>query len=264
MFRDYKAVVLDIEGVLFAGKEALPGGREVVEALDRRGIPYRFLTNNSFRTGAEMSAHMRELGIPATDGMIVNALDHAGACLGRMGAEGPVLLIGGAALRGSLERAGFEVLSGDDEARAKTVLVGLDQGLSHASLSAAARAVARGARYVAMNPDVRAPLEGGGFQIGTGGIAAAVTAAGGREPEHLGKPSPYLFEEVLDQLGVRAGEALMVGDSLRADIAGAKGAGMAAVWLNRWGKLSGDPDIKPDLEIKQVDEILPHLPERLA
>lgn len=264
MFRDRKAVILDIEGVLFAGKEALPGGREVIEALGDRGIPYRLLTNNSFRTGAEMGAHMRELGVPAADAAIVNALDHAGACLGRMGAEGPVLLIGGAALRASLERAGFEVLDGNEEGGAKTVLVGLDQGLSHAALSAAARAVSRGVRYVAMNPDVRAPLEGNGFQLGTGAIAAAVTAAGGRSLEHLGKPAPYLFEEALDQLGVRPGEALMVGDSLRADIAGAKGVGMAAVWINRWGKLEGDPDIQPDLEIRRVDEILPHLPERMT
>ena len=75
MFRDRKAVVLDIEGVLFAGKEALPGGREVVETLAARGIPHRYLTNNSRMTAAELESHMRSLGLPVGAGRIVSVLD---------------------------------------------------------------------------------------------------------------------------------------------------------------------------------------------
>jgi len=35
---------------------------------------------------------------------------------------------------------------------------------------------------------------------------------------------------------------------------------MASVWINRWGVLLGDPEVKPDLEVRRVDEVLPHLP----
>jgi HAD superfamily hydrolase (TIGR01662 family) len=44
------------------------------------------------------------------------------------------------------------------------------------------------------------------------------------------KPAPRLFQKALDELGVDAREAVMVGDSLRADVAGAKALGMVAVW----------------------------------
>jgi len=44
------------------------------------------------------------------------------------------------------------------------------------------------------------------------------------------KPHPRIFECALDQMGVQAEETVMVGDSLRADVEGAKTLGMIAVW----------------------------------
>jgi HAD superfamily hydrolase (TIGR01509 family) len=47
------------------------------------------------------------------------------------------------------------------------------------------------------------------------------------------KPSPLIFQRALALLGLRADEAWHVGDSLHADVAGARAAGIAAVWVNR-------------------------------
>ena len=44
------------------------------------------------------------------------------------------------------------------------------------------------------------------------------------------KPDPYIFQYALDALNVRPEEAVMVGDSLGADVIGAKRLGMFAVW----------------------------------
>jgi len=44
------------------------------------------------------------------------------------------------------------------------------------------------------------------------------------------KPHPKIFQHALDALEVEAEETMMVGDSLRCDVAGAKGMGMVAVW----------------------------------
>lgn len=43
------------------------------------------------------------------------------------------------------------------------------------------------------------------------------------------KPHPKIFEHALDALGVAPEEAVMVGDSLRADVGGANGLGMTSV-----------------------------------
>jgi len=44
------------------------------------------------------------------------------------------------------------------------------------------------------------------------------------------KPHPKIFQHALDALEVGAEETVMVGDSLRCDVAGAKAMGMVAVW----------------------------------
>lgn len=49
------------------------------------------------------------------------------------------------------------------------------------------------------------------------------------------KPQREIFELALARLGVAAAEALHVGDNQVADVAGARGAGLVAVWINRTG-----------------------------
>ena len=51
-----------------------------------------------------------------------------------------------------------------------------------------------------------------------------------------GKPSPAFFGHVLQTLGVAASACVFVGDSIKNDIIGAGGCGIASIWLNRDGR----------------------------
>jgi putative hydrolase of the HAD superfamily len=70
-----------------------------------------------------------------------------------------------------------------------------------------------------------------------------------------GKPDPAIFQHALERLGVRADEALMVGDSLSAEIAGALASGMTAVWLNRTGRTRDGTHPEPHHEIASLSEL---------
>lgn len=260
MFRDKKAFVFDLEGVFFAGEELMPGGRELMRAIRERDLPRRFLTNISRSTGAEVRAHMARLGVDPGENLIVSALDRVGRFLGGRYGAGRAYVLGTDALKNAVSSGGFEILAHDEEARADLVVVGLDEGLTYHTLSAAARAVGRGAHFVAMNPDVRLPREDGAFSLGGGAIVASVRAAAGRAPVFFGKPEPFLFEEALAELGVEARHAVMVGDNLRTDVAGGRNLGMSTVWVNRWGAVAGDPDVTADLVVRTVADLIPHLP----
>jgi putative hydrolase of the HAD superfamily len=94
-------------------------------------------------------------------------------------------------------------------------------------------------------------------------------AGSGLEPyfEHIlvagevgvGKPDPAIFGLALERLGVKAKEAVMVGNSLRSDIGGAQGADIRAIWLNREAKaLHGE--VEPDAEIVSLEELCDVLP----
>lgn len=72
------------------------------------------------------------------------------------------------------------------------------------------------------------------------------------------KPKPGIFLTVLDKLGVGAEAAVMVGNNLESDIAGARQVGLKAVWLNR-NKENKQGDVKPDYEINVMNELEPVL-----
>jgi putative hydrolase of the HAD superfamily len=73
------------------------------------------------------------------------------------------------------------------------------------------------------------------------------------------KPHPEIFRHALNGMACAAEDAVMVGDSLANDIAGAAALGMRTVWVNRYG-FALPPEIRPDAVI----EDLRGLPELLS
>jgi putative hydrolase of the HAD superfamily len=71
----------------------------------------------------------------------------------------------------------------------------------------------------------------------------------------IGKPDPRIFGAALDAVGVGPEAAVMVGDSLERDIAGARRAGLRAVWLDRTGDGTRDGAIVPDARIGTLGEL---------
>jgi putative hydrolase of the HAD superfamily len=71
----------------------------------------------------------------------------------------------------------------------------------------------------------------------------------------VAKPDPALFAVATERLGVRPDDVWHVGDSLAADVAGAKAAGLGAVWLNRGGLALRPDDPPPDREIRSLREL---------
>lgn len=76
----------------------------------------------------------------------------------------------------------------------------------------------------------------------------------------IGKPDPAIFQHALERAGVDADSALMVGNSVTHDVAGAQSAGLRAVWVNRTGE-SCPPEIRPDLVVTTLDGLTAGLTE---
>lgn len=87
-------------------------------------------------------------------------------------------------------------------------------------------------------------------------ISAAISS---HEHGYL-KPHPSIFEAALQQAGVTAAEALMVGDSLRADVEGAVAAGLRAVLIRRSGERPATlpPGVRVIQSLRELLEVLRH------
>ncbi len=77
----------------------------------------------------------------------------------------------------------------------------------------------------------------------------------------LAKPNPDFYRLALERASVEPAEAIMVGDSYRADVRGAWGAGMDAVWLARDAGASITPPDEPiPTDVRRI-ATLDELPE---
>jgi 5'-nucleotidase len=239
-----RGVIFDLDGCVWNGTEVTPGARELITELGRQARGVAFLTNNSRATARDISARLAALGIEADPGRVLTPLEILGDFIRERHGLSRVLVIGAEEMAAVIRAAGHEVLTLDRYREATVVAVGNDFDLSYARLAAAARAVAAGAALVTPNVDPRLPVEGGEFLPGCGAIVAAVEIAGGRRAEIAGKPEPPLFRLALARLGLAAAQAVMVGDSLEADIRGARHVGMRTVlYAPNGGPASSEPDL---------------------
>ncbi len=97
------------------------------------------------------------------------------------------------------------------------------------------------------------------------GLATFVNALVASEDVGVSKPDPAIFRIALERVGALKGDAVMVGDSWQADIAGAHAAGIRAVWFNPHGLPRPAPDYSADeiRSLRPAREIAARLLERL-
>ncbi len=82
------------------------------------------------------------------------------------------------------------------------MVVGVDHDFSYERLRAAARAVASGAAFFAVNLDASFPVGQGLIDPGCGALAEAIAVAGRARPVAIGKPELPLFQFAIERLNV--------------------------------------------------------------
>jgi len=263
----YEAFLLDLDGVLFRGDQRVPSAGPAVDALRAAGKRLVFLTNNSARTPEQVAEKLRALGIAAEPDEVVTSAQATAELLAReaTGRPASAYVIGQDGIRGALRDAGITVLDGDAGARSDFVVVGWDGTVTYEALRRATVLVRGGARLVATNADASYPAPGGELWPGAGAILAAVETASGARATVVGKPNPPLIETALARAGTR--DALVVGDRIETDIAGAEATGLdAALVLTGAGRASEllDNDALPVAILRDVGGVLSEHPATRA
>ncbi|MHC3004101.1 HAD family hydrolase [Gordonia sp. GN26] len=216
----YDALLLDLDGTVFAGHQALPNA---VDTLDRLDIPRFFVTNNASRRPAEVAAHLRGLGFDATDDLVVTSAQSGARLLSEHLPPGSrALVIGTDGLAQEVREVGIGVTRSADD-RPAAVIQGHSTETGWAQLSEAALAIRAGALWVATNVDATLPSERG-LLVGNGSMVAALRNATGKEPLVAGKPAAPLMADAIARAA--ATSPLVVGDRLDTDIEGAHAVGI--------------------------------------
>ena len=221
-FPSIAGLLLDLDGTVYHGERAVPGAPDFLRRLRREGVPFLYVTNRASRSAEATCVHLRSYGLEAEPEEVLTSAQAAAHHV----AGGRVYMIGEQGLADELLAQGCTLT----EEGAEWVVVGLDRQATYQKIDTAARLVRAGVRFVATNPD-KIMNTTTGIAAGNGAVVAAVAAAGGREPEVVGKPERPLFEVALERLGLPAEEVLMVGDNLETDIRGGLAAGLQTAFM---------------------------------
>jgi HAD superfamily hydrolase (TIGR01458 family) len=248
-----RGVLIDVDGTLLADDRAIPGAPQVIERLRAEGVPFRVTTNITRLSRAAIAAMLQECGVRVDARDVINPSILARRRVIESGRHRAALLVA----RGT--RADFEGIEESETSPAWVVLGDLGRGFTRERLSTAFRCLRDGATLLALHR-IRYwhdPAEG--WVLDVGAYAAALEYAAGVEAEVVGKPSIGFFQLALAELGLPAGEVVVVGDDPETDVIGGRAAGCRTA-LVRTGKSSADHGVAagpaPDLTLESVRELI--------
>lgn len=218
----YDLAMLDLDGVVYVGGDAVPGAPEHLEAARSGGMRLAFITNNASRPPAVVAEHLRRLGIEAAEEDVVTSAQAAARVLAdRFGAGARVLCLGAEGLRQALGAEGLVPVGPEDEAVA--VVTGYGPEVRWVELMRVAVRIRDGLPWVASNTDLTFPASFG-VAPGHGVQVDMLRRFSSVEPVVAGKPERPLLDETVRRVGGR--RPLMVGDRLDTDIEGARRVGI--------------------------------------
>ncbi len=220
-----KNYLIDMDGVLVAGRNALPGARNFLERLERAGRKYLLLTNNPIYTPGDLSYRLGKAGLAIQpEHIFTSAMATARFLETQRGRGGTVYVIGESGLSEALHAAGFIFTDHAPE----YVVLGETHAYNLDQITRAIRFLVAGAKFIATNPDVAGPTEDG-IAPANGAMAALMQTASGVAPFFVGKPNPLMMRTALNFLGVHSEDTVMVGDNMATDIIGGVQAGLETI-----------------------------------
>ena len=295
--------IFDMDGVLYRGSILMPYAKETLDRLRRAGWQVFFATNNSTATRDDYVTRLGSLGLGGDLDHVVTSAYATAHYLERLSPKPKdVLVVGANGLRTEIRAVGIRARDTDAlpgihppaDAAADgvdpgamrrylvsmplpslpdTVVVGLDLHLTYAKLAEAQRAILAGARFICSNRDRAYPVEGR-LLPGAGTIVAAIEVATGQRARCVGKPEPFLFEEVLRRarvdegrsaLGAHDPRVVVIGDSTDYDMVAAHRVGAVGVLIltgltEEAALESAKGEAAPDRVVRSLEELFT-LPE---
>lgn len=236
--RGVRGLLLDLDGVIVVAGEAIPGAPEALRELERKGIPFRIVTNMSMVSRQTLSDWSARLGARVPAERFHSALSVSAAWTADRLAGQPLYVLASEDAR--REFTGQRLLTHEEAgapgARATAVIVGdSPEEATWVNLNRAFRLIRNGAQLIGMHKN-RWWLTPDGPTLDSGAFVAGLEFAAGVRARIVGKPAPAFFRVAVADLAaevrrnggraLRRAELAMVGDDVWTDALAARRAGL--------------------------------------
>jgi NagD protein len=216
--------LIDMDGVIHRGSEAIPGAADFIRYLQEEDIPYLFLTNNSTFTPLDVVVKLRKLDIETTADHVYTSALATAEFVHRQRPNGTAFVIGEGGLLNALNDVHYAITKDYPD----YVIVGEGRVLNFEMVEQAHRHIAAGASLISTNADTWCPTDAGP-RPGCGAIVALLESASGKKAYHVGKPNPFMMRAARKRIDLATDEVTMIGDTMETDIRGATDLGFKSI-----------------------------------
>ncbi len=256
--QEVRCFLLDLDGTFYLGDRLLDGSREFLEAVEKSGRRFAFLTNNSSKGTGHYIQKLARMGVRIGEGQMLSSGQAAAMYLRREHPGKRIGLLGNESLRQEMEKHNIPL----DDCDPEMVLIGFDTTLNYEKLCRVCDWVRAGLPYIATHPDFNCPTETG-FVPDIGAIIAFIKASTGREPDKIiGKPHGEIVRAACERTGLKPRQLAIVGDRLYTDVQTGLNHGLCAILvLTGEGTLKEveETGVEPDLIFERLSSMIPFL-----
>lgn len=246
-----KGILFDLDGVLYVGSRPIAGAAEAINRVKISGLKRRFITNTSTLSQITLKHKLEQIGFDIALNEIISAPQAAKLYLQRH--NDPVCHL----LLADDVKQDFSCFK-QAEQHADFVIVGdIGNAWSYELLNNVFNLLMDGAELIAIHKNRFWQTEQG-LQMDIGAFVTALEYASGKTAVLIGKPSGDFFQMALDDMGINADEAAIIGDDIDSDVGGGQNAGLTGI-LVKTGKYraayAAQSNVHPDFLIDSVADL---------
>jgi HAD superfamily hydrolase (TIGR01450 family) len=251
--KNKKVFFIDNDGTLTVGGKKLPGSKKFLETLRENKKKVFVLTNNSSKTPEDLTAKMKKAGLDINKSEVLISTQAAILELKKKNLK-KIFWIANKKTSKWLESEGLKF----DDQNPQAVLLCYDNEITYKKIRLATEFIQNNVPYYATHIDQVCPTKDG-FIPDIGTFIDMIESATGQTPlKTFGKPSPDFIKPILKKLGLRARDAVIIGDRTYTDVKLAKDVGATSV-LTLSGEVSR-PDyeksnIKADIIVRDLSDL---------
>lgn len=251
-----KLILLDLDGTLYIGNQAIPGAVDALEQLRERGYQLRFLTNTTTKPQRQLIDQLRVLNFVVYESELISApvaailelrsLQHT---LNRPMRIWPLVA--------DAIKSDFSEFIWDEANPDFVVLGDIGERWDLTLINRLFNAVHSGAELIALHKN-RFWQTHEGLKADIGFFVAGIEYVCSKNARVMGKPNADFFQRVLSSADVIAAQAIMVGDDIDSDVGGAQAVGITGC-LVKTGKFRQSyfeqSSVKPNVVIDSIVDL---------
>ncbi len=252
----FKYFIFDADGTLLLGKQALPFASDILHSLQKHGLQFTILSNNSSYSIDENKSRLSDILKVKLSPENIYTSTQATIEFLRKNNITQCYVVGTPGMVADMNKSG--ILNSLEDPQA--IILGFDKTLNYKKIKQTSLLLKQKTHipFYATHPDDTCPTEEGEIPD-VGSFLKMFEQATGRSADIIfGKPNEIMLRSCLEKSGVKPSKVLVIGDRLETDIKMANDVGVKSVLLVNSHESQHDlehSEIKPTKVWKDLEEL---------